>query len=302
MKKTKKNTFVNSTSKKLVLGTAQFGFKYGIKNQIKPSINVVDRILDLAYENDIRILDSAEDYGSSLDIISNFHKKRKFRYKIINKIKRINNNQNINKLINSRLSQLGIEKFYAVYFHNPLSIFENQSKLDDLMNLKHNGKIERIGVSAYTNNDALDIVNKFDIDIIQLPFNLLDNNNKRLELFKKLKERKIEIHARSVFLQGLFFIDIKLLSNNLKKLKPYLVRLNSICSEIKIDKGSLALNYVTGSRYVDYVVIGVDNEEQLFKNINYLNTEFSLSNINLIDKINVKHNSLLYPYNWESNH
>ena len=136
----KKNIFLKSTSNKLALGTVQFGLEYGINSQVKPSFNVVDRILDMAYDNGIRILDSAEDYGSSLDVISRFHKKRNFKFKIINKINRIPNNQNISQLIDSRLIQLEIESFYAVYFNNPKCIYDNKKIIDELVKLKSNGK------------------------------------------------------------------------------------------------------------------------------------------------------------------
>ena len=251
---------------KLILGTVQFGMNYGINNNSKPKFSEIEGILDMAYYNGIRTLDSAEDYGLSLDIISEFHKRRDFKFKIINKINEVKNHKSISQLIISRLNQLKIESFYAVFFHSSDYFLKNERLLDDLVKLKVSGNINKIGVSVYTNQEALDIINNFDIDIIQLPFNLLDNNNKRSLLFKKLKDKKIEIHARSIFLQGLF-LDLDQLPKYLKELKPFLVKINDICVKMNISKSALALNYAIKNSFIDNVVIGVDNERQLHENI-----------------------------------
>ena len=227
----------------------------------------IEGILDMAYYNGIRTLDSAEDYGLFLDIISEFHKRRDFKFKIINKINEVTNHKSISQLIISRLNQLKIESFYAVFFHSSDYFLKNERLLDDLVKLKVSGNINKIGVSVYTNQEALDIINNFDIDIIQLPFNLLDNNNKRSLLFKELKDKKIEIHARSIFLQGLF-LDLDQLPKYLKELKPFLVKINDICVEMNI-KMVIALNYAIKNSFIDNVVIGVDNEKQLHENIRF---------------------------------
>ena len=109
-----------------------------------------------------------------------------------------------------------------------------------LKRIRQETNIEKIGVSIYSNKE-LDYVLDYDIDFIQLPFNLLDNENKRSKSLIKAKNKGVEVHVRSCFLQGLFFKMPSLLSGNLVVLKPYLERLNNVAKENKIDMSTLAL-------------------------------------------------------------
>ena len=64
-------------SNKLILGTVQFGLKYGINNTIgKPKKNEVLNLLKFAYNSGIRVLDTAEAYGNAHQLIGNYHKKQ----------------------------------------------------------------------------------------------------------------------------------------------------------------------------------------------------------------------------------
>ena len=64
--------------RKLILGTVQFGLDYGVNNNIgKPTIKNIYKILDYAYENDIKTLDTAESYGNAHQIIANYLKTNK---------------------------------------------------------------------------------------------------------------------------------------------------------------------------------------------------------------------------------
>jgi aryl-alcohol dehydrogenase-like predicted oxidoreductase len=137
-----------------------------------------------------------------------------------------------------------------------------------------------------------------EIDLIQLPFNLLDNNRKRSVLIKKAKEKGIEIHTRSAFLQGLFFKNTKDLPDKLIVLKPYLNILNSICEKNKLKLNDLSLNYIVQQKSIDNVIIGIDSIDQLKENIQSLQKEIPEEVIKQIDLIDVKEISLLNPANW----
>ena len=74
-------------SNKLILGTVQFGLKYGINNTIgKPKKDEVLSLLKVAYNSGIRVLDTAEAYGNAHQLIGNYHKKQAdFKFEIITK-------------------------------------------------------------------------------------------------------------------------------------------------------------------------------------------------------------------------
>src|SRR5690606_28309175 len=89
-----------------------------------------------------------------------------------------------------------------------------------------------------------------EIKVVQVPFNLLDNHKLRGEILIDLKNKGKEVHTRSCFLQGLFFMENKNLPEKLKQLKPFLTQIKNIALENKIDIGHLALQYVLNKDYI----------------------------------------------------
>ena len=187
-------------------------------------------------------------------------------------------------------------------FHNYNSLKLNGSFYDELRKLKSKGLILNMGISLYTNEEIIDIVENFsDFDFIQIPFNLLDNDLKRKKAIKKVKEKNIDIHTRSTFLQGLFFINSNALTDALLPLKPYLQEIEIIKSDYNVTTESLALQYVLQKDYIDYVLVGVETSQQLIDNINLCETESTIPH-SKIDKLNVLESHLLNPSNWNYKH
>ena len=154
------------------------------------------------------------------------------------------------------------------------------------------------GISLYSDNEIKDIIENYnEFDYIQIPFNLFDNETKRKDIILKAREKGMAIHTRSVFLQGLFFKSIEELPSNLNPLKSYLEELHKIRIEQNISMEELALQYVLQKKYINHVLIGVDNSKQLNNNIKTcLNN--SIIPHELLDKINVIEKKLLNPSNW----
>ena len=145
----------------------------------------------------------------------------------------------------------------------------------------------------------LNCINNDAIDVIQLPFNLFDNHNHRGELIREAKKNNKEIHIRSVFLQGLFFMNPANLSLNLKPLAPYLAEIQRIAMELDISIAELALAYVKKEPYIDRIIIGVDSAKQLENN--FLASVFEMNDYiyNLINRLIVNETMLLNPQNWK---
>jgi len=285
---------------KLMLGTVQFGIEYGINNKDGvPSIKEVFEILDFAYNNGVRFLDTAEAYGDSQSVIGKFHLQNNNKFKIVTKFSPLRKDlpNNIKERVLKNLNTLNISSLYCYMFHSFLDYkkYFNVFKYD-LLHLKKVNKIEKIGVSLHSNEDLVEVLNDENIDIIQIPFNLFDNSNQREYYLKLAKKRGIEIHTRSVFLQGLFFKEIKKLSGNLVYFKEYLKILNRIVKKDQIN--SVALNYAYSKNFIDYVLIGVDNLNHLKSNLNLVDCSVEKEIISKIDKIKVENNFMLNPVNW----
>jgi len=291
-------------SNKLILGTVQFGLDYGINNkQGQVSERSIKEILDLAFENGINILDTAEGYGDSQERIGNYHKNSSNIFNIVTKFHastHIDASFDIKERVLSDISLLRVEKLYGYMFHS-FSDFNKYFDVfkEDLFELKSKGFIHKIGVSVYTNAELEKILETKEIEIIQLPYNLLDNDKLRGKSIRKAKEKGIEIHTRSAFLQGLFFKPVSSLSGNLLGLKDDINNINRLGESHKIKMASCALNYPVSKSYIDKVLIGVDSLEQLKNNIKATENDFDKSIYEKIDCIQIKNTKLLNPSNWK---
>lgn len=282
---------------KLILGTVQFGLKYGINNIIgKPDKETVFEILSYAYDNGISFLDTAELYGDSHDLIGEFHRLNPSKkFKVITKFPHEFETSLDNKL-KSYLNKLNVDHLYAILFHS----FESYMKHKvDLVNNYSRTELKYIGVSVYTNEQMLRVIDDDNINIIQLPFNLFDNLNIRGDLLIKAKEKNKIIHTRSAFLQGLFFMKKSNPSSIRFKLEKELEILVDISTKSKKSIGSIALNYCLLQPNIDGVLIGVESVQQLKENISFSKNKFSEGFFDQINKIKIENVELLNPSKWE---
>ena len=289
---------MNLLMNKFILGTVQFGLKYGINNQQgQPDRSTVNEIFNLAHQLGISTLDTADAYGESHEIIGNYHRDYNFNFKINTKFISAENEVFIDKVKNA-CEMLKVENLNTCFYHSYFDYFNGSLKpyFAKLIELQ---LINEVGVSIYTNEELEVVINDPLINIIQLPFNLFDNFNQRGDLILKAKKKGKTIQVRSVFLQGLFFLDPKLLKGNLIELTEELIFLNKIVNDFNISMSDLCLQYVLNFKEIDQIIIGVDSPEQLISNSNTFKSIINPEIIDCVNSIQIKNKSLLYPYNWK---
>jgi aryl-alcohol dehydrogenase-like predicted oxidoreductase len=287
---------------KIVLGTVQLGLDYGINNQLgKPTLEESFEILNIAFDNGIRILDTAEAYGNSQEVIGLFHKKHpNKKFKVITKLAADHKLEakSFKNHLNQNIEKLNSDQLFCYMFHDFQSFKKSTFLYKEFLEAKKNGIIEKTGIALYTNEEIECVLNNYSgFDIIQIPFNLFDNDSKRKGFIEKAKAKGIDIHTRSVFLQGLFFYPLNKLPIKLKYLKPYLEKLDVIKNKNNINTQTLALQYVLQKDYVNNVLIGVDSVDQLISNIELCSKKINIPHKE-IDSINVKEDFFLNPSNW----
>ena len=201
-----------------------------------------------------------------------------------------------NELLKS-LSNLRRDKIYGFIFHKAIDLIKNPKMWSYLEKLKSLKKIKKIGFSIYNEKELNEILNLgFIPDLVQLPYSILDRRFEKSLI--KLKQLGVEIHVRSVFLQGLYFKDLYNLPETLLPLRPYLRKLHEICNSFNISISSLALNFVKQNKNIDKIVIGSDSVCQLNENISAMRYNLDSDIIKSIHEINVVEKELLNPINW----
>jgi aryl-alcohol dehydrogenase-like predicted oxidoreductase len=287
-------------SSKLILGTVQFGLKYGINNsQGQVAQAEVVNILKSAQNVGLQFLDTAAAYGNAEQRIGEYHRKYNQKFKIITKFQ-AKSDLSVDKQIENALTNMNKSTLEVVLFHSFNDYRQHPEALEALLRLKKEGKIGQIGVSVYTNDEVEYLLEDQSIEVIQIPFNLLDNETQRGEILRKSKEVGKIIHTRSVFLQGLFFKDVNTLPKVLVPLKDALLELRRFAKDANLTLACLALNYALAQPYIDGVLIGVDNEDQLVDNLKALENPFSEQLTQQINSIKVAERALLNPVNWKS--
>lgn len=253
---------------KLAIGTAQFGFKYGIcnKNGIVKK-KEVKRIIEFCKLKKINSIDTAQGYGKSHKVLGLINLKK---FQVTTKISVTKNigNKNLEEHvvleINKILKQLNVRRLYAVLIHNtePLKNKFGNNFYEVLQKLKKKKKIFKIGVSVYTKKELDFVIKNYSIDIVNLPISVANQEFCQKNYLLKLKKKKIEIHARSIFLQGLLLCNQKNLPKKFKSSKFFLewfdwLQLN------KYNSLEACLGFIKNIKHINKIIIGVDNIYQL---------------------------------------
>jgi len=248
-------------SNKIGLGTVQFGMAYGISNESGQTAEFeVKRILNTASKYNIKFIDTASAYGNAETVLGDNDLNG---FKVISKYMPPSESNDINEQFIDSTEKLKIGSLYGYLAHRPLDLLKNKEQWSQLNKLKQEGKVEKIGYSLNQPTELEQLLdNEMFPDLIQVPFNYFDDRFKALMI--KLKERGCEIHTRSTFLQGLFFMDPDKLSSHFESVK---VILNELQTSFTANLSGALMKYVLSLDYVDAVIMGVENEMQLIENL-----------------------------------
>ena len=262
---------------KIALGTANFGQKYGLTRKNINSNKEIEKILKFSNKSIIKLIDTSDNYGSSETLLGNNNLKS---FKIITKLKisvnekKSDNLENIVfKKIEDSLSKLNIKKLYAILLHNSddLKGDKEHKLIKVLKKLKKKNLVSKIGVSIYDPKE-LDFIWPFwKPDIVQCPFNIVDKRIYESGWLNKLKRNKIEIHVRSIFLQGLLLKDKKSIPKKFKNCENIFKKLGNYCKNKNISKMQACINFIKSFKKISYVIIGFENIDQIKKTIKYFN-------------------------------
>jgi aryl-alcohol dehydrogenase-like predicted oxidoreductase len=288
---------VANLESKLALGTVQFGMSYGISNDLGiPDNSELNSIFNIAALNGIKVLDTAPSYGNAEERIGLLSKNC---FRVVTKFANVANKQALNDSLNQSISRCKVEQIYAYLAHNSVELISKPDLWDFLLSERDKGRINKIGYSLYNTNQLEQLLLLgMKPDIVQLPYNLIDR--KFENYLPELKSYGTEIHVRSVFLQGLFFMDTEFLPDKLQPLKSTLLEIKRLCAENNLTIAQLLLSYVNHHPIIDKIIVGVASARQLSENISDIATEH-LSNdiLEQIKMIKVADAELLNPINWK---
>lgn len=291
---------------RLALGTVQFGLDYGITNtRGRLSTAEIREILARCHAHGIDVLDTAAAYGNAEEILGQFYAADRFR--VVTKIAPADAT-GVAGLIEQSCTNLGVRSLNTVLLHDA-SILEREPQVwSALQEEVVAGRVTNPGISVYWPRQ-LDMARTTCRDlnaplprVVQLPMSLFDQ--RFVSHLPLLVAEGVEIHVRSVFLQGLGFLSPNALPNHLQAARPALKALQEQCDTYGMSRAEALLAYVAGVSDVSYVVVGVDSPQRLIETIDaYTQAEQIVGHRTeetpgSFDVFRIEDESVILPFNW----
>ena len=287
--------------RKLALGTVQFGLNYGVSNiSGKVHESKVLEILNKAKKEEIDTIDTAVLYGDSEAVLG---RSGVANFNVVTKLPPMPNHEIDIKAwvvenVSNSINKLNIKKLYGLILHQSNDfIGERGFELYSILcNLKHDGMVNKIGVSIY-NPKELDSLenNDIKIDIVQAPFNILDRRLETSGWLIKLKNLGIEIHTRSVFLQGLLLLNPNSRDQYFEKWKNCFDEFEKWIKKTNQTPLEACLNFVYSYSEIDKIIVGIDTLEQLGEVLSSINIDYKAP---ISNHLQINDIMLIEPSNW----
>lgn len=255
---------------KLALGTAQFGLSYGVANQNgQVGLAVGREIVRMAAARGIDTIDTAIAYGESEQRLGEIGVGD---FKIITKLPAIpaecvDISAWVSQNLTASLKRMNLSKLDGVLLHQPSQLLEKRGQeiYDALLQVQSAGLVNKIGVSIYSPLELNSIIQTFDIDIVQAPLNLIDRRLVTSGWLRQLHERCIEVHIRSVFLQGLLLMKRGEIPVKFERWSTTWNTWHNSLAQNNLSALIACLQYPLSLPGVNRVIVGVDNAAQLLE-------------------------------------
>lgn len=288
---------------KLALGTVQFGLNYGISNTSgKVAFSEVESILLEAKKYNINTLDTAIAYGDSESVLG---KAGVNKFNIVTKLPPMPKEVDDTDLwadqqIQASLARMGVDSASGLLLHksSDLSGARGRRLFDSLQKLKERGVVNKVGVSIYNPNELEDLADQdMVVDIVQAPFNILDRRLESSGWLEKLDSSGVELHTRSVFLQGLLLQEKDQRDTYFDKWRDYFNKFDEWILDTKQTPLSASLNFSYSYKEINKTIVGVQSKLQLTEILTSISQNPQTS---IPRELEIDDPLLINPTNWET--
>ncbi len=284
---------------RLALGTVQFGLPYGIANQTG-QISQVDAaaILACASAAGLDTLDTASAYGESERRLGEIGVAR---WQIVSKLPvAIESAPDVRRWVRDSaqhtLERLRVPKLRGLLLHRSEQLLgpHGEALHEALLELKTQGTVEKVGISIYDPAELEALVPRFHLDLVQAPFSVLDRRLASSGWLARLHRAGIEVHIRSVFLQGLLLMDRLNRPAAFAKWGLLWEAWHQWLDERALTPLQACLGFALSRPEIERVIVGVDSVAHLRDIVNAAQGSF----LPVPDSLSSEDPFLINPSNW----
>jgi aryl-alcohol dehydrogenase-like predicted oxidoreductase len=259
------------TPPRLGIGTAQFGTSYGITNSgSPPGRRQVGQILRVASRQNVDLLDTAPAYGPSEGLIGDALEDIPLQFEIVTKTPRWGPDAtyregDARKAVMRSLERLRQPRLAGLLVHDLTDLRRSTAAtlFTELLALRDEGLVGRVGASVYSPEEAGWLLDRFDVGIIQAPFNVLDRRLLVTGTLDRIVRQGIELHIRSIFLQGLLLTPASDLPPGLAPFGPLLDAFREAAASAGLSPTAASLAYAASTSGPHRAIVGVASASQL---------------------------------------
>ncbi len=253
------------------LGTVQFGLDYGITNSAgRPEQSEVERICRTAADAEIDTLDTACLYGASEAVIGATRAADALR--VVTKTPKFSAMesaaeaaQELRSKLQVSLDRLGRPSVDALLFHEAEDLLGPHGEVlwRAMEEIRDAGLAGKIGVSVYHGRQIDAALDRYPLEIVQIPFNPLDRRLIEGGQIERLSRAGVEVHARSLFLQGLLLQAPGLIEPRFGVLRDAVAEMQGWAAEQGLTPLQGVLRLAMAEQRIDRFIVGVTSAREL---------------------------------------
>jgi len=263
---------VTPSGQQLALGTAQLGLDYGITNESgRVPAAEAQAMLDAAWAGGVRMLDTAPAYGSSeAGLGQAFAHRPKRAWRVITKtmplrLPAIDSQAlaQVDAAFQRSLAALGAVDSLLVHHADDLLVPGGEALYGWLREQQQQGRVRRIGASIYDGPQARQLLQRYALDVVQLPASIADQRLLADGTVARLADAGIELHARSLYLQGLLLADPGFVAGRFPAQAAWTQRFHDECRRRALQPVQACLSFFRGQPALAVAVIGAASRAEI---------------------------------------
>ncbi|HZZ30390.1 MAG TPA: bifunctional regulator KidO [Phenylobacterium sp.] len=256
---------MTSTISKLGLGSGQFGLDQQAGARGRPRDAEAREILAIAARSGLGVLEVGRHPTSAEITLGQVLPRPQPFLLTVTTVRPDRGADLVEAEIRAQLVRLGVSSVDAILAPSATDLFSAHGPelWDRLRKLKDQGLTKKIGVSVYASDDPVGLAKRFKPDLVQAPASLLDQRLLIDGTLSELAGMGIEVHLRSIFLNGLLFLPPDRAPNHLKAAAGRISRARRLIAEGRSDPLQAALGFALSRPEASAVLVGVASAAEM---------------------------------------